>query len=311
MADDLREARAAALDAAASGPRASVLHYLRLVRTTHAPAHPLEVYSLTKSLIDDEKLLDESSLWAVREDHAIACIQLGKGDEALSIVNLIHQRFPGSCRAARLKGMYLESVDKADEARTTYEAALHADPDNLMIIHRIVALKRDRGDIAGALEDLHKHLDHQLGDYQAWYEAGRLHARQGAYEKALFCFEEVLMHQPGDFPTHLILADCLCALGGLEHVRLAKKYYASVVEMSGGANVKALFGVCQCVARGAVDVVGDGGGDGGGAVVGSGAGDGTAPGAALGALAAEALLNEYAVKGGPWARAAGRLLSAS
>lgn len=301
MSRDLCAARAAALDAD------SILHYLRVVRSIHAPINPLEVYTLSKRVLETKKRLPEADLWALREDHCIACIQLGKSGEALSIVNMVHERFPKSCRAARLKGMYLESVSKSDEAEGTYKAALQVDPDNLMIVHRLAALRKGRGDIAGALDDLHKHLDGQLGDYQAWYEAGRLHARQGAYEKAVFCFEEVLMHQPGDFQMHLILADCLYALGGAgraggaggtvanEQIRLAKTYYANVVEMSGGTNVKALLGLCQCIAR-ERGVEGGEGGVGG-------------EGKNLGTVASEALLSEYALKGGPWAGAMARVLS--
>lgn len=196
--DDLRDARAAAACSSAAAVQ-PILKYLRFRRANHTTTNPLEVYRLTSKVLEcsTSKALSESDRWSVSEDHVIACVQLGRADEALAIVNIVTGRFPRSCRAARLKGMYFESVGSFDEARATYDAALRIDPDNLMINHRVAALKAGRGDIVGALEDLHKHLTTHLGDYQAWYEAGKLHTRQGAYAKAVFCFEEVLMHQPG------------------------------------------------------------------------------------------------------------------
>lgn len=194
--------------------------------------------------------LKESDLWNVREDYAIACIQLGKRDAALSIVNKVAAKFPQSCRALRLRGMYLESIGKGEEANTTYETGLQTiDSQNLMMLHRKVALEKGRGDIAGALDLLHKHLEIQLGDWQAWYEAGKLHAKQGSYSEAIFCLEEVLMHQPADIATQILLADCMYASGSQEQVALAKKYYASVVEMTDGNNIKSLYGICLCTAK--------------------------------------------------------------
>lgn len=299
--DDLRDARAAA--ACSNAAAAPILKYLRLRRANHPTTNPLEVYRLTSKVLQHStsKALSESDLWSVREDHVIACIQLGRTEEALSMLNLVTGRFPRSCRAARLKGMYLESVGRFDEARATYEAALRIDPDNLMINHRFAALRVGRGEIIQALEDLHNHLESHLGDYQGWYEAGKLHARQGAYAKAVFCFEEVLMHQPGDMQLTLTVADCLYACGGVENIWMARKYYASVVESSGGGNVKALLGVCQCCAR-----LGEKGEEGEHVED-----DQSASGAktdSLGSLAAETLMSEYTVKGSIWAGSLATLL---
>lgn len=171
-------------------------------------------------------------------------------EEALTIINKVTREFPRSCRASRLKGMYLESIGKEAEAIATYDAGLQTiDPQNLMMIHRKIALKKGRGDVSGALDMLHTHLDIHLGDWQAWYEAGKLHATQGSYAEAIFCIEEVLMHQPADISVQILLADCLYAAGGEERVQCAKAYYASVVEMTGGSNIKSLYGVCLCTSR--------------------------------------------------------------
>jgi ER membrane protein complex subunit 2 len=33
-------------------------------------------------------------------------------------------------------------------------------------------------------------------------------------------------------------------MGGLENLQTAKKYYASTIQLTGGKNTRALFGVC-------------------------------------------------------------------
>lgn len=36
----------------------------------------------------------------------------------------------------------------------------------------------------------------------------------------------------------------LYTLGGLENLQTAKKYYASTIDLTGGKNTRALFGIC-------------------------------------------------------------------
>ena len=87
--NDLRDARSAA--ARSSAAAASILKYLRVRRANHPTTNPLDVYRLTSKVLhsDTSEALSESDLWSVREDHAIACIQLGRSEEALSIVNIL------------------------------------------------------------------------------------------------------------------------------------------------------------------------------------------------------------------------------
>lgn len=86
------------------------------------------MYQLAGQLLGEKTYsssgLKESEIWNAREDYAIACIQLGKREQALSIVNKVVAEFPSSCRALRLKGMYLESIGKREEANTAYELGL-------------------------------------------------------------------------------------------------------------------------------------------------------------------------------------------
>lgn len=53
----------------------------------------------------------------------------------------------------------------------------------------------------------------------------RLSAPQ-MYQQAVFCLEELLLHQPADISRHLLLADTLYTLGGAHNWRAARSYYS-------------------------------------------------------------------------------------
>lgn len=59
--------------------------------------------------LNDEGIL-VVAVWNVREDLAIACMQLGKAEEAADLVNKTVAKFPASCRAARLKVLHTNGL---------------------------------------------------------------------------------------------------------------------------------------------------------------------------------------------------------
>jgi tetratricopeptide (TPR) repeat protein len=83
--------------------------------------------------------------------------------------------------------------------------------------------------------------------------AARLSCRAQAqmYAQAAACYEEVLLHAPASVAAYVQLADVLYTLGpggGGGHLRAARSHYAAAVELSGGANMRALYGLCAATA---------------------------------------------------------------
>lgn len=69
------------------------------------------------------------------------------------------------------------------------------------------------------------------------------------YKQAAHCYEELLLLGPTNLTYHLRYADTLYTIGGNQETALAQTYYAHVLEMSQGANVRALYGICLCTSH--------------------------------------------------------------
>ena len=85
-----------------------------------------------------------------------------------------------------------------------------------------------------------------MADHDAWRELADIYVSLQMYKQAAFCYEEVILAQPTVPLYHLAYADVLYTLGGLENLQTAKKYYASTIDLTGGKNTRALFGICLC-----------------------------------------------------------------
>lgn len=81
-----------------------------------------------------------------------------------------------------------------------------------------------------------------MADQEAWHELCNLYLSEGDYNKAVFCMEEVLLHNPYSHLIHQRVADIRYTIGGLDNIEIAKSYYAQAVKLNGN-NLRALHGL--------------------------------------------------------------------
>ncbi|KAK3014082.1 hypothetical protein RJ639_008214 [Escallonia herrerae] len=188
-------------------------------------------------------------------------------DVAQDCIKVLQKKFPESKRVGRLEAMLLEAKGSWAEAEKAYLSLLEDNPLDQVILKRRVALTKAQGNISGAIQRLIEYLEVFMADHEAWRELAEIYVSLQMYKQAAFCYEELILSQPMIPLYHLayadadIVLDCfefleeklesgmqgvLYTLGGLENLQTAKKYYASTVDLTGGKNNRALFGVCLC-----------------------------------------------------------------
>ncbi|XP_070024785.1 uncharacterized protein [Nicotiana sylvestris] len=104
-------------------------------------------------------------------------------------------------------------------------------------------MAKAQGNTSAAIDWLNKYLDLFMAD---WRELAEIYVSLQMYKQAAFCYEELILSQPTVPLYHLAYADVLYTLGGLENLQMAKKYYASTIDLTGGKSTRALFGICLC-----------------------------------------------------------------
>ncbi|KAL6008069.1 hypothetical protein ACLOJK_033575 [Asimina triloba] len=142
----------------------------------------------------------------------------------MDCIKTLSKTFPDSLRVGRLEAMLLEAKGSWADADSAYSRLLEDNPLDQVIHKRKVAMAKAQGNLSGAIESLNKYLE--------------------MYKQAAFCYEELLLCQPTVPLYHLAYAEVLYTLGGLDNLITARKYYASTIDLSGGKNTKALFGIC-------------------------------------------------------------------
>ncbi|KAL2345776.1 hypothetical protein Fmac_007061 [Flemingia macrophylla] len=184
--------------------------------------------------------------WTLYEQVAVAAMDCQCLDVAKDCIKVLRKRFPESKRVGRLEAMLLEAKGSWELAEKAYTSLLEDNPLDQIIHKRRVAMAKAQGNISVAIEWLNKYLETFMADHDAWRELAEIYVSLQMYKQAAFCYEELILSQPTVPLYHLAYADVLYTLGGLENLQTAKKYYASTIDLTGGKNTRALFGICLC-----------------------------------------------------------------
>ncbi|CAA3010399.1 ER membrane complex subunit 2 [Olea europaea subsp. europaea] len=184
--------------------------------------------------------------WTLYEQVAVAAMDCQHLDLAKDYIKVLAEKFPESKRVGRLEALLLEAKGLYEEAEKAYSSLLEDNELDPVIHKRRVALAKAQGNISGAIELLNKYLEIFMADHDAWRELAEIYVSLQMYKQAAFCYEELILSQPTMPLYHLAYADVLYTFGGVENLHMAKKYYASTTDLTGGKNTRALFGLCLC-----------------------------------------------------------------
>uniref|UniRef100_A0A2P2JYL7 ER membrane protein complex subunit 2 n=1 Tax=Rhizophora mucronata TaxID=61149 RepID=A0A2P2JYL7_RHIMU len=184
--------------------------------------------------------------WTLYEQVAVAAMDCHCLNVAKDCISVLQKRFPESRRVGRLEAMFFEARGSWEEAEKAYSSLLEDNQLDQVIHKRRIALAKAQGNMSAAIELLNKYLEIFMADYDAWRELAEIYVSLQMYKQAAFCYEELVLSQPTVPPYHLAYADVLYTLGGLENFQTAKKYYSSTIDLTGGKNTRALFGICLC-----------------------------------------------------------------
>lgn len=184
--------------------------------------------------------------WTLYQEVAVAAMDCQCLDVAKESIKVLQKKFPESKRVGRLEAMLLEARGFWEEAEKAYSSLLEDNPMDQIIHKRRIAIAKAQGNTTVAIESLNKYLEIFMADHDAWRELAEIYVSLQMYKQAAFCYEELILSQPLVPLYHLAYADVLYTLGGLENLQTAKKYYASTIDLTGGKNTRALFGVCLC-----------------------------------------------------------------
>jgi len=208
----------------------------------------LMTLKLGRNLIENSpgRLGDEQ--WDVYEQIFIAAIDIGDFALADHYLQIITAQFPESKRVWRLAGLLQEASGDLEAALENYSENLKVDTGDAASTKRIISLLKNQGRIADCVSELNKYLSVYQCDAEGWFELAEIYLSEYEYEKAAFCFEELIILNPSNYIIYQRYAETKATMGNLDNLKIAKKYFCQSARMSGFNSNRALLGlvvVCE------------------------------------------------------------------
>lgn len=141
--------------------------------------------------------LDGIELLNLYEMQFYILLIVGKDIEAKVVLDRILNQFGSNSKSQRIK--VLQSVyHEAIGERTVASSILEKNADDMKLTRRLTTF--DRSNVETYINSLSFYLNINPSDLLAWAELAHVYSEAGEYEKSVFCYKEVLLHEPCAYP---------------------------------------------------------------------------------------------------------------
>ncbi|WRT70701.1 uncharacterized protein IL334_007699 [Kwoniella shivajii] len=168
--------------------------------------------------------------WSIREQLAIAALDMGQNELAKEQITILHRKFPSSPRVRILDGLLLESRGEVEQAKSTYEGLLRVDETDVSAHQRIISLNLSSSSPSSAIPPLLKYLDTFYSDPSGWSILSELYCELAMYVQALDAIGHLLVIQPWDESAVRKAGEVAYTLGDYQ---LSLKHFLRAAEMEG------------------------------------------------------------------------------
>jgi tetratricopeptide (TPR) repeat protein len=154
-------------------------------------------------------------------------------DESRRILLEFYQNFGKESKILRMESQLAE-LDDTQRANEFYKKLIISNQEDKVSVKKYIGLLKSsftlsHEDLKKLIEMWNEYLKIYMDDYEAWYELSDVYLLSSNYSKAVYCLEEVLLHQPNNFNVYTKLGDILCTLNNSEAAVNAVKYYSQSV----------------------------------------------------------------------------------
>lgn len=118
-------------------------------------------------------------------------------------------KYPKAIKTMRMLAMFYEMQGEVAKAQEILLDMISEDPSDGQTVKRLVSLYRDMNMETQAIQVLNKHIEMNQENSEAWIELADIYLQKQNFTKALFCYEELLMHQPKNYIVNLRYAETL------------------------------------------------------------------------------------------------------
>jgi tetratricopeptide (TPR) repeat protein len=131
----------------------------------------------------------------------------------------------------RMEAYFLETHNER-HANMSYKKLIEHNQEDRTSLKKYIAFIKplyNVDNIKKYIEIWNEYLKVYMDDYDGWFELSDVYLMTNNFNKAIFCLEEILLHQPNNFDVYTKIGDILCSLNNSDSANNAVKYYSQSI----------------------------------------------------------------------------------
>ena len=188
--------------------------------------------------------------YLLQEQLFYLCIELKLHKEADFIIRKLLKDFGRENKLIRLLAESNEISPKGDvelSLEKYKELMLINQEDRISIKKYILFMKYSvkQDEMKNYIELWNEYLKVFMDDVEAWNELAEVYLSTNNYKDAIYCLEELLLHNPHNYKTYIKLGDIYASLNKVDSAKMAVKYYSQSLLTQ--LTPRALWGISHCL----------------------------------------------------------------
>lgn len=130
------------------------------------------------------------------------------------------------------KDIESENLCPLEDAINAYKRLIKENQHDQISLKNYLALVKSTvtlDDIRTLIDLMNEYLKVFMDDAEVWYDLADIYISTLNYNKAIFCLEEVVLHNPNDYSVYIKIGDLLNSFNNTESSGIALKYYCKSI----------------------------------------------------------------------------------
>jgi tetratricopeptide (TPR) repeat protein len=167
-------------------------------------------------------------------------LELRLFDIAFNLLSILKAEFGDEPKIKRLYANYLENYDNGDnlaKAVNIYKSLIKSNQEDKLTLRNYLSFMKMTYEIKDYIPLLNEYLSVYMDDIDAWYELSDIYIQNNNLNKAVYCLEEIIIHNPNNYRIYTKIGDILASFNNTDSAMNAMKYYSQsiIIKPSPGA----------------------------------------------------------------------------
>lgn len=187
------------------------------------------------------------------ESQFYLAMELKNYQKARDIMNEIYKTYKGEMKVFRMLSEKNELDPKGDINLSVnkYKELMLLNQEDRKSIKRYLLFTKfglkmdDANEVSEYINKWNEYLKAYMDDIDGWNELAEVYLQCNNYNKAIYCLEELILHNPNDYRTMIKIGDIYASMGNTESMKTALKYYSQSILIQ--ETPRAFFGIAHCI----------------------------------------------------------------